>query len=300
MEYRYLACVLLAVAILGCASSPAQPQGGNGVNVTNTTDAPVHTPGGITEYLQKHLVIEYGLWNVEVPQPKYSSEMWSTDVTVFTDRGGRITLRMIVNDSSLSVDEMWQRIYPNKEPVGIQNIEGKISCSDGKIRVMEFANPYCANCVVSEKASSMFRRKFNGSIEYEYRVILPNTNSMIEEYGYHNVSLTSKYYACVQNQSLLGQFRECVIDRYLKEVGKPLAENQLDSCAIDGGVDLDELKTCLLEGDRLLNWDQQLGQTYLGSSATLPTFVIDCRFKTSNPNLIIYAICYEFPETEGC
>ena len=90
------------------------------------------------------------------------------------------------------------------------------------------------------------------------------------------------------------------MERYSKQTGKPLSESQLDSCAIDNNVNISDLKACISTADRLLDEDMKLGQTYLGSFAQLPSFVVDCRFKTSNPNLIRYAVCYEFPKTEGC
>ncbi len=296
---RLLLFLLFSTFFLGCTGGQQIVPNGN--NTTNITETSKYSSQEIVDYLQKHLVIYYGLWNVDIPAPVYSPGEWKTDVNIFTDQGGAILLRVIIDDETLVVNELWQRVYPVKEPAGIQTIEGKISCSEnGVITVMEFSNPYCPNCITAEKTIQLFKGKFNESIDYEYRVMLPTSNNMIDVYGYENVSLTSKYYACVQNQSLLDQFRNCVVSEYIKESGKPLPENKLDSCAMDNNVSMDHLKNCLVEGDRLLNWDKQLGQTYLGSYAVLPTFVIDCRFKTSNPNLIRYAICYEFPETEGC
>ncbi|MFH0817786.1 MAG: hypothetical protein V1909_04080, partial [Candidatus Micrarchaeota archaeon] len=126
------------------------------------------------------------------------------------------------------------------------------------------------------------------------------TNAMIEAYGYTNVSLASKYYACAQEQGLLDNFRKCVTERYAKQGGKPLEENWLDSCAIDEGLNLTSAKSCVIGADKMIDLGMKLGQTYLGDFAKLPSFVVDCRFKTSDPNLVSFAICYEFPKTAGC
>ncbi len=294
-----LLSVSLIFLLLGCTSGPSTPVN-NSTNQTNATTQQAHSSADITKYLQKHLVVYYGLWNVEIPEPSYSSGKWTTDVKVFTDDGDFALLRTVVDDNNFSVDEMWQKVFLNKEPAGIADIEGKLGCSGEKVKVMEFANPYCQNCVALEKPVALFRGKFNNSVDYEYRVMLPKTNTMIETYGYDNVSLTAKYYICTQKQGLLDDFRKCVMGQYAKQTGEPLDASQLDSCAIGSKANTTELKVCVASADKLLAEDMSIGQTYLGNSVQLPSFTVDCRFKTSNPNLIRYAICYEFPKTEGC
>ncbi len=300
MDLKLLLSLCIFALLLGCtatapASNPENQTGGN-----NNTLAPRHTPNEIVTHIQKYLVVYYGLWNVDIPSPEYSAGEWRSDVKLLTDEGGFSVLRVSFSDENLSVGEMWQRVFPNKEPLGIAPIVGKMSCSEGKVKVMEFANPYCPNCVAFEKAGNALRQRFNGSIDYEYGVMLPKTNAMIEAYGYENVSLTSNYYACAQEQGLLDGFRKCVMEKYSLQTGKPLSENRLESCAIDNGLNVTEVKSCVADANKLIDFDMKLGQTYLGTYADLPSFVVDCRFKTTNPNLVRYAICYEFPETEGC
>ncbi|MFH1470980.1 MAG: DsbA family protein [Candidatus Micrarchaeota archaeon] len=290
--------------LLGCTGNsgcePCQNQTGGAV--ANESTQPIHTPTEIRAFLEKHLVIYYGIADADISEPTYAGGEWQSDVR-FAQNGGLQRLRVSVSDTDLSVKELWLGVIQNKEPVGITPITGKTSCSEGgKIKVIEFANPYCSYCVASERSIEVMKARFNDSIDYEYRVMLPITNSMIEEYGYTNVSLTSKYYACAQKQGqeFLGKLRKCVMARYEKQVGEPLQGNWLDSCTIDEGLNTTEMKSCVADADRLLDVDMKLGQTYLGTYAQLPTFVIDCRFRTSNPDLVRYAICYEFPETEGC
>ena len=296
-----LAAVIAVLLLVGCTSGPTNPPDGGGDNLTNgTIKAPMHSPNEVTAYLQKHLIVYYGITNAEITAPTYSAGEWSTDVR-FGENGNPQVLRVLVSDDTLVLKEMWLKVLLNKEPAGIIPIPGKVSCSEGpKVKVIEFANPYCPNCVLSEKAVGAFRSEFNESMDYEYRAMLPKSNTMIDAYGYANVSLTSKYYVCAQEQGLLDGFRKCVMERYAKEPGKPLAENWLDSCAIDEGLNVTKAKSCVANADRLLDIDMKLGQTYLGGYAQLPTFVVDCRFKTSNPSLIRYAVCYEFPKTAGC
>lgn len=268
----------------------------------NTTGAPVHSASEVGAFLQKHLVVYYGLWNVDIPSPVYSTSTgeWTTDIK-FTENDLPQVLRLAVTDSDLKVKEMWLKVLLNEEPQGIATIAGKVGCSEnGRIKLIEFANPYCPNCVALEKTVESIADRFNTSVDYEYRVMLPSTNQMIQTYGYGNVSLTSKYYACIQNQSAFGNFRKCVMNTYSKQTGEPLAQNQLESCAIDTNVTRTGLASCVADADKMLGTDMKLGETYLGDYAILPSFVVDCRFRTTNPNLVKYAICYEFPETEGC
>ncbi len=303
METRGMLFVaVIAVALLaGCTSGPVNPPSGGGNNVTNSTaQAPTHAPSEVAAYLQKHLIVYYGIASAEIPTPTFSDGEWRTDVR-FDENGKLQVLRISVSDDSLALKEMWLKVLLNKDPAGIAPIPGKVSCSEGdRVKVIEFANPYCPNCVAAGRAIEMFKGKFNGTVDYEYRVMLPKSNAMIDAYGYTNVSLTSKYYVCAQKQGLLDAFRKCVMGVYAKQAGKPLAENWLDSCAIDEGLNLTETKSCVADADKLLDTDLKLGSTYLGAYAQLPTFVVDCRFKTTDPSLIRYAVCYEFPKTAAC
>ena len=302
MERGLVFVAVVAVALLaGCTSGPANPPVGGGDNLTNNTiETPSHTPSEVTAYLQKHLIVYYGITSAEMPTPTYSEGEWTTDVR-FDENGKLQVLRISISDDTLALKEMWLKVLLNKDPTGIIPISGKVSCSEGdRIKVIEFANPFCPYCVASEGAIKAIKARFNATVDYEYRVMLPKSNAMIDEFGYTNVSLTSKYYACAQKQDLLDKFRECVMRVYSKQVGKPLAENWLDSCAIDEGLNLTETKSCVADADKLLDTDMKLGQTYLGAYAQLPTFVVDCRFKTTDPSLVRYAVCYEFPKTAGC
>jgi hypothetical protein len=299
MDMRWALVAFVVLFSFGCTNSQTLPPGGN--STINTTITPLHSSSEVTEYLQKHLVVYYGLWNFEIPQPSFSEGEWTSDVKVTMDNGDFLVLRSVVDDKNLTLADMWQMVFLNKEPAGIQNIAGKLSCSEnGKLKVIEFANPYCPNCVLSERASELVRRKFNNSIEYEYRVMLPTTNNMIEGYGYANVSLASKYYICMQKQNLLDPFRKCAMEKYSKQEGIPLSKLDLDSCAVYSNVNQTELPICVAGADKLLDLDSKLGQTYLGSYAQLPTFAVDCKLKMSNANLVRYAICFNYPQTEGC
>ncbi|MCX6778601.1 MAG: hypothetical protein NT157_07040, partial [Candidatus Micrarchaeota archaeon] len=193
-----LALFLFVILLFGCTGGPAAcPQCG----ANETT--PGHSPAEVSQAMSRYLTEYYGLWSNQPETPAYKDGVWNSRVTIFTDSGGIMTLDVYFYDGNLSVQKMTQRIVLLEEKKGIVQMPGKVSCSEGKVKVVEFGNPYCVDCINLRSGLASFRKSFEDGIDYEYAVLHDYSDEIFAKYGDDNATLASKYYLCAQNFSKL-------------------------------------------------------------------------------------------------
>ncbi|MEM3030350.1 MAG: DsbA family protein [Candidatus Micrarchaeia archaeon] len=264
---------------------------------------PASSEKSVEASVKDFLIRYYGVWDVAVTNTSFRNGLWFVNVSYSSERGRSSTL-ILIDDTNLS--SRWELLPFITTPIGIAPIPGKLSCSEGgRLKVMLFTDPYCEACLRAEEPIAQLKAKFNESIDFEYRLLLTDTQLLAKNFGYENASLAASYFACAREQgnAVLDPVKECALAAYRNHAGTPLSKDELDACLPRAtALDVASFDACLQTANQLLDFDNKLALTYLAPTPITPRVVIDCTVKAT-PRTAEYAICADFQKNQsipGC
>lgn len=189
-------------------------------------------------------------------------------------------------------------------PKGLSLIEGGSSCSaGGKPKVEFFHDVYCPACIASEPAVNDFVDKFKGVSSISYRLVLTHSEALIRKYGADKVTLAHKYMLAAQDQGIdkVQAFKKAFAEQ-LKDDGQdyvPFTEEQLKALAKTAGMDQAKVDAYLPKAQAQMDKDREVALTYGGGTYSTPMMTVDCKY-TGHSAYTKSAVCYAFPNTQGC
>ncbi|MEM4390072.1 MAG: DsbA family protein [Candidatus Micrarchaeia archaeon] len=282
---RALSCALLFILLAGCLGGPRNSE------------------SAIEASVKDFLIRYYGVWDVAVTNMSFRNGLWFVNVS-YTSERGRSATSILIDDGNLS--QRWELLPFITTPIGIAPIPGKLSCSEGgRLKVMLFTDPYCEACLRAEEPIAQLKNKFNQSIDFEYRLVLTETERMAKNFSYENASLAARYFVCAREQgnAVLDPLKECALAAYRNHTGTPLSKDELDAClSRAAALDAASFDACLQTAHQLLDFDNKLALTYLAPIPITPRVVIDCTVRAT-PRTAEYAICADFQKNQsiaGC
>ncbi|MBI5036274.1 hypothetical protein HZC09_02930 [Candidatus Micrarchaeota archaeon] len=168
-------------------------------------------------------------------------------------------------------------------PLGAKET-GLESCSEGKIKVLLFHDPYCAPCAANEYIVNKFYEKYGDKADIQYRFVIANSRKMIAEYGLDMVYQAQDYHVCAQENGVIQEFKKCFYDSLKTDGVKyiPLDSAELNACAKSVGMDELALGKCLPTARKKV--DEQLAEAFElgGGTYFTPMAVVDCRYKVNS------------------
>lgn len=241
--------------------------------------------------------------------PKFTSNgLWEEDVVL--NQSGK-TVKIFVNDSTLTLQSIFVEgpkapTISNDEVVaqGVVKLNGKLNCSQDKIRVFVFFDLYCSPCLAAESEVAELKQKFNDSVSVEYKIIPTHSYDLVPKYG-SNVTRALGYLLCAREQDKLDELKNCTETAYEKHYEVPLSEYELRTCINSTSLNVTELDTCMQSYNVDMNKDWMLAETYslVGAIQTepagAPVITVDCQYKAES-QYAEAAICYAHPELKEC
>jgi protein-disulfide isomerase len=244
--------------------------------------------------------------------PKFlpDGKIWE-EFVVLNRSGSPLGVRIRVYDSNLTLQSIMvegpKPLSLSEDEVvaqGVVKLNGKINCSQDKIRVFVFFDLYCPPCLAAESQIAELMQKFNSSVSFEYKIIPTHSYDLATKYG-SNVTRALGYLLCAMAQDKLDEMKSCTEDAYKKHQEVPLTENELTTCVNKSSLDAKELDTCMSSYNIDINRDWTLAETYglVGTIQTIPAgapiITVDCQYK-AEPQYAEAAICYAHPELKEC
>jgi thiol-disulfide isomerase/thioredoxin len=244
--------------------------------------------------------------------PKFlaGDNVWEESV-VLNRSGSPLGVRIRVYDSNLTLQSIMvegpKPLSLSEDEVvaqGVVRLNGKLNCSQDKIRAFVFFDLYCPPCLAAESKVAELKQKFNNSVSFEYKIIPTHSYDLVTKYG-SNVTRALGYLLCARAQDKLDEMKNCTEDAYLKHQEVPLTENELTACVNKTSLNTSELDTCMSSYNVDMNRDWMLAETdgLVGTIQTIPAgapvITVDCQYK-AEPQYAEAAICYAHPELKEC
>ena len=314
-QYVILLIAVIAIASLfyiivsrqkpACPECPAQ-------NCT-APPTPLHNASEVGKFIGRVMDSYSDLAFADPTTPRFIADegVWE-EVVMLNRSGSSKSIRIRVFDSNLTLDSIMVEgpkplVLSDDEVVanGVVRLNGKLNCSQDKIRVFVFSDLYCPPCIAAEKSIEELKQKFNSSVSFEYKIILTHSYDLAPTYGLENVTKAAGYLLCSRAQDKLDEFKKCAIDAYLKHEEVPLTPDELDGCVNSSSLNKSALDTCMSSYYIDLNKDRMLAETYslVGTIQTVPSgapvVTVDCMYK-AQADYAEAAICYAHPELAEC
>ncbi|NYZ75700.1 hypothetical protein H0N98_00420 [Candidatus Micrarchaeota archaeon] len=244
--------------------------------------------------------------------PKFIAEekIWE-EYVVLNRTNGLLGVKIRVYDSNLTMQSI---MVEGPKPLslsgdevvapGVVKLNGKLNCSQDKIRVFVFFDLYCPPCLAAESKVAELKQKFSNSVSFEYKIIPTHSYDLVTKYG-SNVTRALGYLLCARAQDKLDELKNCTEDAYKKHQEVPLTENELRNCVNATSLNITELDICMSSYNIDINRDWMLAETYslVGTIQTIPAgapiITVDCQYK-AEPQYAEVAICYAHPELKEC
>jgi len=313
----YLALLIAVVAIAAISyiiisSSTTKPQECPHSNCTAQA-TPKQNLSNVVRFIGRVMDSYTDLAYASPTTPRFlpEDEMWE-EVVVLNRTGSAKTVKIRVYDFNLTLESVMVEgpkplSLSNDEVVakGVVRLNGKLNCSQDKIRAFVFFDLYCPPCITAENNITALKQKFNNSVNFEYKIILTHSYDLAQKYGLDNVTKAAGYLLCSRAQGRLEEFKNCTIEKYMKHEEVPLTPDELTECVNSSSLNMSALDECVSSFYVDLNRDRMLAETYslVGSVQTTPAgaplVTVDCMYK-AEPQYAEAAICYAHPELEEC
>jgi protein-disulfide isomerase len=310
--------LLLLICIVGIAalsyliiSNPQLKQECPPQNCT-TAATPKHNVSEVSHFIGMVMDSYTDLVYAEPTTPKFIANegIWEEDV-LLNNTGSSKGIAIRVYDSNLTIQRIMVEgpkplALSNNEVVanGVVKLNGKLSCSQDKIRVFVFFDLYCPPCLAAESTIDELKQKFNDSVSFEYKIIPTHSYDLAQTYG-PNVTRALGYLLCARDQDKLEELKNCTEDAYKKHQEVPLREEELRTCVNATSLNVTELDMCMSTYQIDINRDWALAETFSlvgtiqNTPSGAPVVTVDCQYK-AEPKYAEAAICYAHPELKQC